>query len=151
MLTETDILDRHKQALGEAHRAAQNLGRNADPSYLAPRGKHYGDLKRALTALEGSCRQMAAWRSDARWLKLGVIYAKAMRGAQAKFVGQRWSWFNELMALFVLGHNRLDELQTMKTGRLSSSPILPNNPSAWLHLPDHKVPMPPMPPANLIN
>ena len=150
-LSENEILSRHKQALGEAHQAAQMLGKNADPEYLEPRSRHYGNLKRALNNLEGSCRQMAHWRGDARWLRLGVIYARAMRGAQAKFVGQRWAWFNELMSLFVLGQVRLDELQNMKTGRLSSSPILPSNPSAWLHLPDHKVPMPPMPPGHLIN
>lgn len=136
-LTENEILSKHTQALGEAHRACQNLGRNADPEYLAPRGHDYGNLSRALKALEGSARQMAHFRADARWLKLGIVYAKAMRGAQVKFVGQRWGYFNQLMALFELGVRRLDDLQNRKTG--TSGPILPTRPaSEWLILPDHK-------------
>lgn len=139
MISETEILDRHRQSLGEAHRACQRLGKNADPTYLAPRGHDYGNLKRALDTLEGSARQMAHFRADARWLKLGMLYAKARRAAQAKFVGQRWDYFGELMKLFELGHRRLEELQA-RTG--THGPILPSRPSEWLHLPDHKVPWP---------
>ena len=136
-LTERDILDRHRQALGEAHRACQRLGKNADPLYLAPRGHDYGNLKRALEMLEGSARQMAHFREDARWLRLGIVYAKAMRSAQSKFIGQRWAYFNELTKLFALGHRRVEELQA-KTG--TQGPILPSRPSDWLVLPDHRVP-----------
>lgn len=134
-LTENDILERHKQALGEARRACQQLGRNADPLYLAPRGRHYTELKKALALLEGSARQMAHWRDDGRWLRLGIVYAKAMRGAQQKFVGQRWAWFGELQALFVLGERRLDELN-QRTGTLGA--ILPQRASEWLVLPDSR-------------
>lgn len=69
-LTETEIVDRHRQALGEAHRACQRLGKNADDDYLAIRGPDYTALKEAVELLEGSARQMAHFRSDARWLKL---------------------------------------------------------------------------------
>lgn len=137
MITENEILSRHKQALGEAHRACQRLGRNADTDYLAPRGNDYGDLKEALTLLEGSTRQMAHFRADARWLRLGVVYAKAMRIAQVKFVSQKWNAFNELKGLFELGHRRIEELQT-RTG--TTGPILPQNPSSWLTMPDVKLP-----------
>lgn len=137
-LTEQEIVDRHVQALGEARRACQALGRNADPEYIAPRGKHYGDLKRALDHLEGSCRQLAHYRADARWLRLGVLYAKAMRAAQAKFVGQRWGYFNELIKLFENGLRQMDDLQTRKTGQLGA--ILPARPADWLVLPNHVVP-----------
>lgn len=137
-LSENEILDRHTQALGEAHRACQRLGRNADPEFLAPRGHDYGNLKRALNALEGSARQMAHHRADARWLKLGVLYARAARASQAKFVGQRWAWYKALMPLFENGQRSVDELRNRRTGMLSSSPILPSRPSDWLVLPDHK-------------
>lgn len=143
-LTENEIIDRHQQALGEAHRACQRLGKNADPTHLAPRGHDYGNLKRALDALEGSSRQMAHFRADARWLKLGVLYAKTRRGAQRAFVAQRWAWFGALMPLFVNGQRSMVDLKDMKTGRASSSPILPSRPSDWLVMPDHQVPMPPM-------
>lgn len=140
MLSEREIIDRHTQALGEAHRACQRLGKNADPEYLAPRGHDYGNLKRALNALEGSARQMAHFREDARWLKLGVLYAKAMRTAQAKFVGQRWGAFNELMKLFENGQRSMADLRDRKTD--TRGPILPQRASDWLILPDHKVPRP---------
>lgn len=149
MLTEAEILSRHHQALGEARGACQRLGRNADADYLAPRGHDYGELRRALKALEGSSRQMAHFRADARWVKLGIVYAKAMRAAQAKFVGQRWSYFNELTALFELGLRRMNDLKDNRTGRLGA--ILPTQPTDWLILPDLKRPAAPLPPRNLIN
>lgn len=139
-LSEQEILDRHRQALGEADRACQNLSRNADPDHKAPRGKEYGDLKRALDNLEGSARQMAHHRGDTRWLKLGVVYAKAMRGAQQKFIGQKWAWFAELRQLFHLGHRRLAELAEEKTGRTGL--ILPKR-TDWLVLPDWRSPFNP--------
>lgn len=143
MLSENEILDRHQQALGEARRACQHLGRNADPEYLAPRGAHYAHLTRSLKALEGSCRQMAHFRSDARWLRLGIHYARQMRTVQAKFVGQQWAWFNEFKALFELGERRLAELRDAKTG--VSGAILPKRASEWLILPD-TTPVRPAPP-----
>lgn len=135
--TENELFDRHTQALGEAHRACQRLGKNADPEYLAPRGHDYGNLKRALSALEGSARQAAHHRADARWLKLGIIYARVARASQAKFVGQRWNWYNQIMPIFERGLRSMDELKNMKTGRSSNSPIIPARASEWLVLPNH--------------
>lgn len=139
-LGEREIIDRHCQALGEAHRACQELGRNADPDHIALKGGHYVALKAALDMLEGSARQMAHYRSDARWLKLGIHYAKVMRAVQVKFVGQRWAFFNQLMQLFTEGRRHMDDLATVKTGRIGA--ILPERPSDFLILPDWRPAMP---------
>lgn len=140
-LTETDILSRHVQSLGEASRACQKLGRNADPDYLALRGGDYAELCEALDNLEGSCRQLGHYRGDARWIRLSVVYARAKMAAQPKFVLQKWSWFGELKALFELGERRLDELNA-RTGRLSADPILPKNAESWLNFADPAIPHP---------
>ena len=47
-LQEADIIDRHRQSLGDAHRACQELGKNANDDYVAMRGPHYTALKEAL-------------------------------------------------------------------------------------------------------
>lgn len=130
MLSEQEVLSKHSQCLGEGHKACQRLGRNADPTHLAPRGHDYGELRRALKELEGTCRQMAALREDTRWTKLGIFYAKVMRAIQPKFVGQRWVWFGKLAELFEQGQRRVAELKDAKTGKLG--PILPQNPSSWI-------------------
>jgi hypothetical protein len=140
-LTEREILDRHAQALGDADQACQRLGKNADPTYLAPRGHDYGNLKRALKALEGSARQMAHFRADTRWVKLGIVYARAQTQCQHKFAGQRWAYFNALRALFAMGHRRLEALRDNKTG--ARGPILPTQPTSWLILPDYRAPQAP--------
>mgnify|MGYP001579444676 CR=1 FL=1 len=142
-LTEREILDRYVQALGEAKAACQYLGLNADPQYLAPRGAHYGNLRVALQALEGSCRQMAHFRADARWIKLGFFYAGVIRKMQVRFIGQRWLWFKELIALFETGQRRMEALRDRRTGRTGA--ILPTQPTDWLLLPDIKRPQPRMP------
>ncbi len=133
--TEQDILDRHKQALSEARQACQYLGKNANPEYVALRGPHYKKLKEALDLLEGSARQLAAYRGDARWLRIGIHYAKVMRFAQRKFVRQAWLDFERLMPMFENGLRHMEDLATRKTG--TTGLILPNNPSSWLILPDH--------------
>jgi hypothetical protein len=134
VLSEAEVFDRHSQALGEARRACQHLGSQLDPDKVAPRGRHYGELSRSLKALEGSCRQLSHMRADARWVKLGVVYARVLRAMQRKFVGQRWQWFRDLTAVFELGERRLAELRDTKTGKLG--PILPERPSNWLIFPE---------------
>lgn len=142
-LSESEIIAKHVQSLGEAREACQAIGRNADPEYVAPRGHWYVQLRKAMMALEGSARQMSHFRGDARWLKLGILYGKALRAAQAKFVGQNWRWFHDLQPLFENGLRSMADLRDMRTGRLSNSPILPANPSSWLVLPNHKPAMRP--------
>lgn len=137
-ITENEILSCHIQALKEAKGACELLGKNAMEGYLAPRGHHYGNLTRALNALEGSARQMCHFRSDARWLKLGIFYAKVMRTAQAKFVAQHWKAFHDMQPIFDKGLLNMDALRHNRTMRVGS--ILPTQPTDWLILPDFKVP-----------
>ena len=134
-LTEADIISRHIYALKDAHEACRRLGLNADPDHLERRGRWYTELKAAAEILEGSCRQLAHWRSDARWLKLGIIYGRIARDMQPKYVGQRWAWFNKLLPLFAHGMASMQQLKDMRTGMPSSTPILPNRASEWLSLP----------------
>jgi hypothetical protein len=140
MLSEQEITSRHMQSLKEARDCCDWLGKQLDPALAAPRGRRYAQLRKALTELEGSARQMAHWRQDARWLKLGIHYAKVMRVAQAKYVGQRWGAFKAMVQIFDAGLRSLDDLQTRKTGTLGA--ILPARPSDWLVLPNHRVPRP---------
>lgn len=132
-LTETEIMDRHVQALKEARDACQWLAKNADPEWLAPRGRHYGNLKRALKALEGSSRQMAHFRGDGRWIKLGVLYARAMLTVHKAFLRQNWVVFRDIVPLFENGLVRMDDLATRRTG--TTGPILPKR-TDWLIMPD---------------
>lgn len=140
-LTEAECLSKHRSALGEAHRACQLLGQNAGEGVLKPRGHDFHMLKTALDELEGSARQIAHFRTDARWLRLGILYAKTLKQCQARFVGQRWKFFHDLMPLFVDGAARLEQLQA-RTGVLG--PILPQRASEWLIMPDYKPPRPPL-------
>lgn len=132
-LTQQEILTKHTQCLKEARDACLSLARNADPEYIFPRGRLYGNLKRALQQLEGTCRQMAAYRNDTRWTKLGFVYARAMRVAQAKYVSQRWIAFKEMAEIFTQGLTRMNDLANKKTGRTGI--ILPKS-YDWLTLPD---------------
>lgn len=134
-LTENEIRSKHVQALKEARDACQRLALNQDPEKAAPRGRHYKNLKKALGELEGSCRQMSMFRSDARWTKLGFVYARAMRTARSMMLKQNWVGFGKLAELFVIGLKRLEDLDTRKTGTMG--PILPKR-TDWLQLPDVK-------------
>lgn len=136
MLTEADILDRYEQSLGEADRACQQLGRNADPEYLALRSPDYLSLQDSLKLLEGCCRQMSAFRSDARWIKLGVMYARAMRIVRSLFEKQKWQSFREIRPLFRNGLVIMEDLRDKRTGK--AGPVLPTQSTEWLQLPDLK-------------
>lgn len=136
-LTEREILSRHTQSLGEARDACQWLARNADPEKIAPRNRHYRNLQKALKELEGTCRQMSAYRDDTRWLPLGIFYAKVMRTVTTKYRGMDWLAFGQIAQVFVLGIKKVETLAEAKTGRLG--PILPKR-TDWLILPDPKTP-----------
>lgn len=133
-LTEQEVLSKHKQSLSEARDSCLWLAKNQDPEYIAPRGRHYKNLKTALKELEGTCRQISMFRSDARWTKLGMVYAKAMLVAHKHFLAQRWSAFKQLSDLFIRGLVEMEELSTRKTGTVG--PILPQNPSKWIIMPE---------------
>lgn len=135
MLTESEILSKHEQSLSEARHACQMLARSQDPELLMVRGPHYRALKQALEELEGSARQMATMRSDARWLRLGILYGGVLISAKNQWMLRGWRWFGKLTALFDKGLVSLDELRNRKTGVPSSQPILPQRASEWLHTP----------------
>lgn len=131
-LSEQDILTKFQQSLKEGRDACAWLAKNADPEWLAPRGRHYRQLKTALAELEGCARQMAAMRDDARWLPLGILYgAKTARLAQKYFTNLDWLAFGKMTEVFDIGIRRMQELQA-KTGR--AGPILPKR-TDWLILP----------------
>ena len=134
-LSETEILDRHKQSLGEAHRACQELARFQDPDHRALRGIHYIRLKDALEKLEGSARQMGPYRGDARWTRLGAIYGKLISKIQGQYVQERWSWFGSLMPLFENGQRAVLDLATRKTGKTGL--ILPTQGMDWARMADY--------------
>jgi hypothetical protein len=139
---EVELFDRHIQALGEARRCCEHLGSQLDPEKAAPRGWAYAELKKSLKYAEDSLRQVAAYRSDTRWLKLAMIYARAMRAAQIKFVGQKWGWFTGLVKVLDAGLVNMDTLKHTRTG--ARGPILPTRPaSEWLIMPDWRLPRPP--------
>lgn len=133
-LSEHEIMDRFVQSLKEAKNACELLGLNADPEKIAPRGHNYGNLRRALRQLEGSCRQMTHFRSDTRWVRLGIWYAKLMRIVLQKFNEQDWLWFKKADVIFESGLAHMRVLADMKTG--VRGPILPTRPSTWLQMPD---------------
>ncbi len=133
-LTEADVLSKHTQALKEASECCQLLARNADPEKAAPRGHIYGNLRRALTSIEGTCRQMCYFREDTRWIKLGILYANAMRKCSQMFANQNWMGFGQIRKLFDEGLRRMDDLANLKTGQ--RGPILPTKPTGWLIMPD---------------
>jgi hypothetical protein len=136
-VTQQELLAKHKECLKQGKEVCIQLAKNADPAYLFPRGHLYGQLRRALTQLEGTCRQLAANRDDTRWTKLGFVYARGLRMAQVKFNNQEWLFFRKFQELFEQGLVHMNDLATRKTGK--SGIILPQR-YDWLVLPDHKTP-----------
>ena len=113
----------------------QRLGSQLDPEKAEPRGWQYAALRDHIGLLEGTCRQMAAFREDARWIRLGIQYAKLRRSAQKHFIAQRWKAFTQMMPIFEAGLRSVADLAEAKTG--ARGPILPKNASSWLVLPTH--------------
>jgi hypothetical protein len=137
-LTETEIFAKYVQSLKEARDQCVWLNTQQDPDLIGPRGWRYGKLRTALNELEGCCRQIAHFRSDTRWVRLGVVYARAMRTVQAKYIGQDWAAFGKLTELFDRGLRDMEELRNRRVGRRGA--ILPTQPTDWLVLPDWKPP-----------
>jgi hypothetical protein len=132
-LSESEVLDRHRQSLGEAKRACLALKRHADPNLLELKGPDYMALKKNLEMLETSARQIAHFRSDSRWIRLGAIYGRARIQVQGLYGNRKWLLFGELASLFDRGLVHLAELdkQTGVVGR----PILPQRQSEWMWMP----------------
>lgn len=144
MITETEILSKYRQSLKEARDQCVELGRHADPAIIAPRGWRYTKLKKAVTELEGCCRQMSHWRADARWVRLGIQFGKMLQLIQRMFVGQRWLEFRRLIEVLDLHMRHCEELATGKTGRVErQGAILPSRPSDWIITPNWRMPVRP--------
>lgn len=74
-LQETEILDKLIDSLRIAAQASDDI------AIRPKRGRTYRELRDALAEAEGACRQMAHWRGQYQWLKLGSIMAEAHRRA----------------------------------------------------------------------
>lgn len=83
-LTETEVVDRLKTSLREAMEASKAL------AVESRRGAHYNKLREHLSLIEGCCRQLAIiYRSDDRYLKLGLYMAECHRSAGGWLRGYR--------------------------------------------------------------
>ena len=131
MNREAEFLSKHKDALKKARECCERLKLNADHDTAAPRGALYLDLAFANKELEGTCRQMFHWRGDdARWLRLGAVYANAAKLAAKYLRMERWRAFGELAKVYELGLRRVDDLGDRPNGRLGKL-ILPGDISPW--------------------
>lgn len=133
-LTEVEILDRMRQALGEAIQASKDL------AVKSRYGSPYQRLRDSLALIEGCCRQMAMWRGDGRWLPFGVAMANChkrsgdmLRGHVKDGVFIPWSAgvinenFVKLAAELEVIREYLSTMATAATG--SVGPILPATPA----------------------
>ena len=66
-LSEIEIFDRMEQSLKEAADLSDRL------AVVNLKGPLYHQLREHLSLIEGCARQAAAWRADARWLRIGMI------------------------------------------------------------------------------
>jgi hypothetical protein len=74
-LTEVEIFDCLKANFRLAAQLCDDLAKN-------PRkGLTYRNLRDALRLVEGACKQAAAWRADARWLKIAFLMGEAHKRA----------------------------------------------------------------------
>lgn len=134
-LTEGEVLDKLQDSLGEAIQASKEL---AVRSRL---GRPYERLGNALVAVEGCCRQLAAFRGDGRWLPFGIYMAECHKRAGGWIRGYRENGVHifhtngHINKVFVELANQLSHIQdavmviaNAKTG--TTGPILPATPPA---------------------
>jgi hypothetical protein len=135
-LTETEIID----CLTSNLRLAAQLC--VDLAKVPAKGPNYRKFRDAIKLVEGSSRQMSAWREDTRWLPIGLQMAEVhkragnwLRGAKLPSGEKLTFREGELQPMFLkLGMNLLDILEGIvprllhkKTGKLGM--ILPYMPS----------------------
>lgn len=117
-LTEVEILDCLRTNLRAAIQHCEDLAN------LPAQGPTYIQFRKELKLIEGSCRQIAHWREDSRWLQLGLIMEEAHQRA-GKWIRKHHprplflKLAENLRAMIMACHN----LETMKTGK--RGPILP--------------------------
>lgn len=130
MLTEAEILSQHVDQLKIAKECCDRLKMNAVE--ISPRGFVYMQLIGANKKLDGTCRQLFHWRGDdARWIKLGSVYVRAMKVAARLMLKEQWAAFGALAQLYELGQRRVDELGTRPTGRSIDKFIVPGPIDTW--------------------
>lgn len=74
-LTEQDIFSCMQDNLRSAIQHCEDLARIPLP------GLTYDAFRKELRLIEGACRQASAWRSDTRWLPIGMLMEKAHQTA----------------------------------------------------------------------
>lgn len=133
-LTENEVIDRLRTSLKEAIQAS------ADLAVKSRKGPEYKKLREHLGLVEGSCRQLAVFRQDARWypiaMLMGECHKKAggwLRGWTDKDGNKRHWRIGEKNKLFLMLEANLkailymvDVLQTKRTGKVGM--ILPETP-----------------------
>jgi hypothetical protein len=124
-LTETEIFN----CMSENLRTAID---DCDLLATTPlKGPVYNRFRKALKLVEGSCRQASAWRSDTRWLPIGLMMEEAhkragewLRGVKQPNGGRRPIPHGEKHPLFLkLAENlrallkTVNDLRTKQTSR----------------------------------
>lgn len=122
LLTEHEILD----CLVENFRLA--AGHCDALAVLPARGPIYRLLRKELELVEGCCRQVAQYRGDARWLRIGLMMEEAHRRAGTWLRDKsmpRTATLNAAHPLFLrlaenlrAGQKRAEELRDKATGRV---------------------------------
>lgn len=126
-LTERDIFGFMAENFRLAVEECQNLAK------IPMKGPTYNSFRHRLQALEGACRQAAAWRGDTSWLPLGrqlaEVHARAgnwLRGTPQPQGGRMFyppSLFLKLAELLEAAAVGAERRRTQATGRIG--PILP--------------------------
>ena len=117
-LTEAEILDQLRRNVRQAAEHCEDL------AVLPQFGPTYRAMREELSLIEGCCRQMAAWRGDARWLPLGLWAEECHKRSQ------HWLRYHFPRKLFLkLGENLralqrgMELVEQKATGKLG--PIVP--------------------------
>lgn len=131
-LSEAEIYDRLKSAIGEARDACKNL------AVRSVEGRDYSSLRDSLALIEGCCRQMGYHRDDSRWFPVGLQISEChkragswLRGYVDKGVHVKWEP-GQMNKMFVMLEKVLEQLgvmaekiRTERTGK--RGPILPES------------------------
>ena len=123
-LSEREILD----ALTEAFRIAAE---DCDKLARGERGPIYIQFRRRMREAEKYCRVVGGWRSDARWLPIGLKLAEAQQKCGAWLRTKQPGWrFQGLAQILRQGQHQAERLRHARTNTMN--PILPaTNPKHW--------------------
>lgn len=117
-LTETEIVDCLKTNFRLAAEHCEDL------ASFPLAGPTYTKLRAELKLIEGAARQLAGWREDARWLKIGLDMGEAHKRAGNWLRGHHpRKLFLMLAANLRMGLAVAERLRTARTGIIG--PILP--------------------------